>query len=97
MKSRSFLKNKFIYFYKIWCFLSFVNLYTSIKNYCHLFLKVLEKYPIRKGQKIGKINVYDNGRIVSSSDLIIDSSIDKISFIKFFVNNYLDSMSGVMY
>ncbi len=66
-------------------------------KYKNIIYKNKLKYPIRKGQKIGKINVYDNGRIVSSSDLIIDSSIDKISFIKFFVNNYLDSMSGVMY
>lgn len=52
-------------------------------------------FPVKKGSKVGTIYIKENGNVISSSNLIIDNDILKVSMLKLF-NNYLRSIfSGV--
>lgn len=50
--------------------------------------------PIKKGDVIGKINVLENKKIVSSSVLTTDCNINKLNFFDLFYNSLLDIFSG---
>lgn len=53
-------------------------------------------FPVKKGNKVGTIYIKENGNVISSSNLIIDNDILKVSMLKLF-NNYLRSIfSGVL-
>ena len=52
------------------------------------------KLPIRKGEIVGKMVVYDNKKIVNSSALISLSNVEKLSFIELFKSNFIDLLCG---
>ena len=52
------------------------------------------RLPIKKGDVIGKINVLENKKIVSSSVLTTDCNINKLNFFDLFYNSLLDTFSG---
>ena len=52
------------------------------------------RLPIKKGDVIGKINVLENKKIVSSSVLTTDCNINKLNFFDLFYNSLLDIFSG---
>mgnify|MGYP003291698953 CR=1 FL=1 len=52
------------------------------------------KLPIKKGDVVGKINVIENKKIVSSSVLTTDRNINKLNFFDLFFNSLLDTFSG---
>lgn len=52
------------------------------------------RLPIKKGDIIGKINVLENKKIVSSSVLTTDCNINKLNFFDLFYNSLLDTFSG---
>ena len=52
------------------------------------------RLPIKKGDVIGKINVLENKKIVSSSVLTTDRNINKLNFFDLFFNSLLDTFSG---
>ena len=52
------------------------------------------KLPIKNGDVVGKINVIENKKIVSSSVLTTDRNINKLNFFDLFFNSLLDTFSG---
>lgn len=46
--------------------------------------------PIKKGETLGKINLIYNGRTIKSSDLISGTDVSKVSFLKYFINKFVN-------
>ncbi len=52
------------------------------------------KLPINKGSKIGKIEVLENKKIVSTGDLVISDTIAPLSYLDLFKKGAIDLISG---
>lgn len=52
------------------------------------------KLPINKGTKVGKIDVLENGKVVSTGELIIDQTIAPLKFLELLKKGIVDLVSG---
>lgn len=52
------------------------------------------KLPLKVGSIVGKISVLSNGKVVTTSDLIVNEEIELLSYLKLFNNGLLDIISG---
>ena len=52
-------------------------------------------FPIKKGDKIGMINVFLDGKKISQGDLISSNSVKKISFFSLLIRQFLDLVFGI--
>lgn len=50
--------------------------------------------PIKKGDVVGKINVYDNGKYQYSVDITVEQDISKANIFKIFLRNLLNIFTG---
>lgn len=48
------------------------------------------KLPLQQGSKVGKIDVIYNGKIIKSSDLVVEESVKKVNFFKYIYENLKD-------
>lgn len=53
------------------------------------------KIPINKGDSIGTMEAYLNNKLVTSSELVVDSDINKINFFKLYNKTIIDMISGI--
>lgn len=52
--------------------------------------------PIKKGQVIGKIEVLENKKVVSTGELISNESVERIGYLKLILNGFKETISGIM-
>jgi len=52
--------------------------------------------PIKKGQVVGKIDVLENKRVVSTGKLISNDNVKSMSYFKLILNGFKETISGVM-
>lgn len=52
--------------------------------------------PIKKGQVIGKMDVLENKKVVSTGELISDESINSMGYFKLILNGLKETISGVI-
>ena len=52
------------------------------------------KLPINKGTTVGKIDVLENGKVVSTGELVIDQTIAPLKFFELFKKGLVDLVSG---
>lgn len=52
------------------------------------------KLPIKSGSTVGRINVLENGKEVSSTDLIVQKDVKELNFIELFYSNVKSIVSG---
>ena len=50
--------------------------------------------PIRKNSIVGKINVYEDSKLLTSGDLISDEDVNKISYLKLFLDGMKNIVNG---
>lgn len=50
--------------------------------------------PVKYGDVVGMIQVFENNKVISSSELTVKGNIKKISFFDLFFNSLLDTFSG---
>lgn len=65
------------------------------KNYKYKVILNKIKYPIYKGETVGKINILYKNNIVSTSDLVCNSNIKKINYFKLVLNNLIGLVFGI--
>lgn len=65
------------------------------KNYKYKVVLNKIKYPIYKGETVGKINILYKNNIVSTSDLVCNSNIKKINYFKLVLNNLIGLVFGI--
>lgn len=65
------------------------------KNYKYKVILNKIKYPIYKGEIVGKINILYKNNIVSTSDLVCNSNIKKINYFKLVLNNLIGLVFGI--
>ena len=65
------------------------------KNYKYKVVLNKIKYPIYKGEIVGKINILYKNNIVSTSDLVCNSNIKKINYFKLVLNNLIGLVFGI--
>lgn len=64
-------------------------------NYKYKVILNKIKYPIYKGETVGKINILYKNNIVSTSDLVCNSNIKKINYFKLVLNNLIGLVFGI--
>ena len=64
-------------------------------NYKYKVILNKIKYPIYKGEIVGKINILYKNNIVSTSDLVCNSNIKKINYFKLVLNNLIGLVFGI--
>ena len=52
------------------------------------------KLPIKKGQVVGNIKVYNKKELVSSNELVVDEDINKLNFINLYLKIYKNILAG---
>ena len=65
------------------------------KSYKYKVILNKIKYPIYKGEKVGKINILYKNNVISTSDLVCNSNIKKINYIKLVLNNLIGLVFGI--
>ena len=53
--------------------------------------------PIKKGTKVGVLNIFENGKNVSSVDVIINEDIKKSKFIELYFSHLIDLITGKIF
>ena len=43
--------------------------------------------PVKKGEVLGKVNLLLNNNIIKTSDVVSGCNVEKVSFIKYFIDN----------
>jgi len=70
------------------------NTQSSPKNVTYDIIPNQVTAPIKQGDSVGKINVYQDGNYQYSIDLTVDKDIPKANIFKIFLRNLLDIISG---
>ena len=52
--------------------------------------------PLKKGDVVGTIEVYDKDKVIASSNLIINKDISKIGYFKLLVDNFVNLVGGII-
>ena len=52
--------------------------------------------PIKKGDTLGKINIYEKDKYINSVDLISDSDVDKLNYFELYIDTMKDSILGIV-
>ena len=52
--------------------------------------------PLKKGQVVGNVKVYDNKKMISTNNLIVNDDLSKLSFIKLYIKEYKNIATGNM-
>ncbi len=54
------------------------------------------KLPLRKGDKVGKIIVMDDGKEITSQNLVVTKNVDKLNFFQLFLKNLEKVTTGIL-
>ncbi len=54
------------------------------------------KLPMHKGDVVGKINVYEKDKLITSGDLVSNTDVDKLSYIELYTETIKDSILGII-
>lgn len=54
------------------------------------------KLPIKKNMTVGKMYILDNGKKVASQDLVINKSVDNLSFLELLKNSCINLINGII-
>ena len=49
--------------------------------------------PVKNGDKVGKISVYENGTFIYDVELTVNNNVDKANILKVFLRNLKDIMT----
>ena len=52
------------------------------------------KLPIKKGSKVGKLNLYNNGKKVNTIDLVVKNNVEKCNLIELYLRNLKSMITG---
>ncbi|MBR3198899.1 MAG: D-alanyl-D-alanine carboxypeptidase [Bacilli bacterium] len=52
------------------------------------------KAPVKKGDKVGNLKIFLNGKVIRTIKLTVDKDISKINFIELFIRNLKDMVKG---
>ena len=52
------------------------------------------KAPIKKGDSVGNLKIFENGKFIRNINLTVDKNISKINFIELFIRNLKDMIRG---
>ena len=77
-----------IYIYSIWWEGSFSNNLRDLERKAEYYLKLVA--PVKNGDKVGKISVYENGTFIYDVELTVNNNVDKANILKVFLRNLKD-------
>ena len=54
------------------------------------------KLPLKKGDKVGTINVYEKNKLVTTGELISNTNVDKLSYLELCKEMLKNSILGII-